>query len=277
MKEDPVRKAVLEDLRLIRRGRGPVSIDRIAVADRLIRDFGRGSVEFCYSALLEYAAKYGSDPESDVRAFFDTAGFEHADQSLDQRLNAYASVHSVDPRTALRRSDRGAERLSYLIRDSYVGIRPWGHVSLVQNGPSGQFRLEVSIDSGMKWNRPILEVNGQDVDRDVFELHEVVQDPSRLSAVYIRDPEPIVREQEPGFALYRIRIHWQMPVWPTWQTSAAIADPRLYARMIVTRNNSVSVDLDWSPLQDFDRTAPFAFEPVVENPAFTTQNPHQQA
>lgn len=184
------------------------------------------------------------------------------------------SVHNVDPRTAFRRSDRGADPISYLIRDSYFGVCPWRHISLIQNGPGARFRLEVSVDSGAKWSQPYLTVNGQEVDCDVFNLHDAVQDPMRSRAVHFRDPDLMVREQKRGFARYRIRIHWQMPVRPTWQISATIADPRVFARIFVSRDNSVSGDLDWSPREDTDRPAQFAFEPLVENPRFTPENPH---
>jgi hypothetical protein len=270
---DPIRERILDELREMRRGRGPISMDRIAVAQWLVLDLGRGSVELCYTMLLEFRDQHGADPESDIRAFYDTAGYKHTDETLEQRLRAYAEEHFVDPRTALRRSDRGAERLSHIVRDSYIGLRPWGHLALIQNGPAAQFRLEVSVDSGMAWHRPFLSVNDIDIDRSVFDLHETIQDPSRVSAVYTHLPDPILRDPPPGKPLFWINIHWQMPVWPTWSISSVVADPRLYARMTVTRNNSLAVAIDWSPMQDFDQEAPFAFEPVVERPAFMIHDP----
>ena len=64
--------------------------------------------------------------------------------NLDLRLKEYANEHRVDQRTALRRSDRGAARLSYIIRDSYLYERPMGNLVAFQHG--AMINVKVSIE-----------------------------------------------------------------------------------------------------------------------------------
>ena len=42
--------------------------------------------------------------------------------TLNERLDSYAAIHFVDPRTALRRSDRGADKLATIFRDEILFI-----------------------------------------------------------------------------------------------------------------------------------------------------------
>jgi hypothetical protein len=265
VKDDPLRERILDELRELRRGRGAMSLERIAFATSLIEDFGRGSVEQGYTALLDLLDRHGADAESDIRAYFDTAGFRYDDESLEQRLKAYGAEHFVDPRTALRRSDRGAERLSFIIRDSYVDERPWGHFSIVQDGPLVYVRLEIALDSHSKFRRPFLSINdgddygGQDVDRTNFDLHETVQNPDRLSAVYRHPPVEFIREPEPGIPPFRSSVHWQMPVWPTWVLVSQLSDTRLHAELTVSRNNRATISIDWNTNDPEIRARPFAF------------------
>jgi hypothetical protein len=247
MKDDPLRLLMLEELRELRRGRGMMTPDRIAIAKNLIEDFGRGTVEQAYTALLDLLDRHGTDPEGDVRAYFDTAGFVYDDETLEQRLKAYAAEHFVDPRTALRRSDRGAERLSYVVRDSYVGDRPWGHFSFIQDGPAVLIRLEIALDSHSKFRRPYFSVNGgDDVDRTVFDLHETIQYPDRLSAVYRHPAVALRRDAGDGQPLLYANVHWQMPVWPTWMMTGQLSDSRLFSRMTVSRNNRIAMSINWN-------------------------------
>ena len=264
MKDDPLRQLILDELREVRRGRGVMSMERIAFATNLVEDFGRGSVEQAYTALKDLLDQHGADPESDVRAYFDTAGFGFDDESLDQRLNAYSAEHFVNPRTALRRSDRGAERLSFIIRDSYIGERPWGHFSVVQDGPLILVRLEIAVDSHAKFRRPLLSINdgedygGQNVDESNFDLHETVQNPDRLSAVYRHPPVELIREPDAGIPPFRASAHWQMPVWPTWALVAQLSDTRLHSTLTVSRNNRATISIDWNTNDPEVRARPFA-------------------
>jgi hypothetical protein len=43
-----------------------------------------------------------------------------------------------------------------------------------------------------------------------------------------------------------VHIAWVMPVWPTWSLGAIFLDSRLYAKLSVSRNNFVEMDLHWA-------------------------------
>ena len=62
---------------------------------------GRGSIERAYGAMLDALVRHGADTESDIRAYFDTSGFQTPGDTLDARLKVYAEEHHVEQRTGL--------------------------------------------------------------------------------------------------------------------------------------------------------------------------------
>lgn len=43
---------------------------------------GRGSIERAYGAMLDALVRHGADTESDIRAYFDTSGFQTPGDTL---------------------------------------------------------------------------------------------------------------------------------------------------------------------------------------------------
>lgn len=115
---------------------------------------GRGSIERANGALIDAMVRHGADTESDIRAYFDTSGFQIAGDTLDQRLKAYADAHHVEQRTALRRSDRGAEKLSHILRDDLAIERPWGDISVHEVLGLVKIRVWVDVLHSAQWRRP---------------------------------------------------------------------------------------------------------------------------
>ncbi|MEO7017650.1 MAG: hypothetical protein ABI067_14105, partial [Leifsonia sp.] len=160
MKDDALREELLAELRVLRRGPGPFGQDRVAESEMLIDFVGRGSVEQAYTTLLDVLDHEGKDPEAPIRAYFEAAGYRTAGENLDERLKSYATAHNVDQRTGLRRSDRGAEQLSFILRDGFNYERPWANLIAVQSGPLVTLSVSVELPEHSKWRRPHVYING---------------------------------------------------------------------------------------------------------------------
>ncbi len=47
-------------------------------------------------------------------------------------------------------------------------------------------------------------------------------------------------------AMVSLVVHWPMPVWPTWQTAAYVADPRIISRTRTYRDRGIELRLESS-------------------------------
>lgn len=246
MAADPIGELLLVDLRHLRRMPGDVELERIVQLETLVQFVGAGSVEQTYSALLELRRLHAPDAESDIGAYFFTAGLDVGKFTLDQRLSRYAEAHHVNPRTALRRSDRGALKLSAIIRDSLEFDRPWCRMIAIQNGPVCQFSLYVELDANADWRRPHVFINCKR-DRDIeFPLRNVEGRERRLSClVRLPDQHLDTSVGELG-ALAFVQVIWAMPIWPAWDVVAHMADNRLLVHLDVQRAGTAQVNVEWS-------------------------------
>ncbi len=246
MKDDPLRLDLLEDLRLIRLGTGEFSIERLTFAESLTDFLGRGSVEQAFTSLLDYLAQQGGDLEGDVRAYFETCGVGISLDNLDLRLKEYATGHRVDQRTALRRSDRGAARLSYIIRDSYLYERPMGNLVAFQHGALINVNVSIEVIEQSQYRRPQVYINDVLQDGLEFTLHESETHPMLLEGKQSFWDIPLNIDASEDDPLATVHIAWVMPVWPTWSLGATFLDSRLYAKLSVSRNNFVEMDIHWA-------------------------------
>lgn len=245
MKDDPLRLELLAELRTLRRGTGPFSIERVALSEMLTEFVGRGSVEQAYTKLLDALRRDGSNTESDVRAFFETAGLDVEGSNLDERLKAYAATHFVDERTGLRRSDRGAERLSFVLRDEFIYERPWANIFLVQDGAFAELSVSVHLPEHALWRRPIVYLNDELQERREFELHDSDVVPGFVVGFERFPSHPLkigASEDEP---LIEVRVHWVPDVWPTWQSGVQLTDPRLFVKLANNRDYSAELSIRW--------------------------------
>jgi len=245
MKDDIIRKELLAELRRLRRAPGPFSEARVAGAEMLIDYAGSGSVEQTFTFLMDLLERDGSDPEGDVRAFFETAGHETAGNNLDERLRAYGSHHHVDERTGLRRSDRGADQISYVIRDQFHYDRPWCNLVVVQDGDQATLRVAVEMPERSQWRRPHVYIDDVKQEGREFELHDSKAASGYVTGVEIFRHVPLRVDATEDEPLLAVRVFWIMPVWPFWQTGAHIVDPRIYAKLVNNREHSAELLIYW--------------------------------
>ena len=254
---------------MLRRGPGPLGIDRIALAEMLTDFVGGGSVEQAYTTLLDVLDRDGKDPDGPIRAFFETSGFETEGENLDERLKTYARIHSVEQRTGLRRSDRGAEQLSYVLRDVFNYDRPWCNIISVQEGSYAKVGVAVHLPDHAKWRRPQVYINGEFQEGCRFELHD---DPDIDTVVVGReefeDIELTVTADE-DTPLLRVQVFWVMPVWPSWQNGTHLCDPRLFSKLVNARDHSAELTISW-----FDEAAANSWQqPLAKYPGWQRENP----
>lgn len=247
MKGDPIREALVENLRLLRRLPGPFGQAKITGdMEALLTFVGRGSEELAYTTLLDALARYGTDPEGEIRAYFETAGFDTAGDNLDERLQAYAARHFVVERTGLRRSDRGAGHLADIFRDQMVHDRPWANVFAVQTGAAVVMDIWVELPEGSLWRRPWVYVNDEETERRPWELHQKKGDPTFSTARERFLDLKLNTSADDLTSLLRVNVIWAPQVWPAWQVDVQIADPRIYARFVVDRDNSSEFSIWWA-------------------------------
>jgi hypothetical protein len=243
---DPIVETLLIDLRRLRRMPGELGVGRFVELQVLTDFVGAGSIEQANSALVELQQLHGSDPESDVGAYFFTAGLNIGRSSLDQRLKQYAEQYSVDPRTALRRSDRGAVKLSTIIRHSLQYDRPWCRVVAVQSGPTFLFSIYIELDVNSDWRRPRVSMNGTRYHDVEFTLKGVETNRNRLSSL-VRLPGQALDTSVGGSdPLVEIGVTWAMPIWPSYDVTAHLADNRLTARLITDPKGMAEIQLRWA-------------------------------
>jgi len=245
MKDDTLRRELLTELRALRRGSGPLAIERVAFSEMLIDFVGRGSVEQAYTKLLDAHRRDGSDAESDVRAYFETAGLYTPGENLNERLAAYAARHHVEERTGLRRSDRGAERLSFVLRDEFNYERPWANILLVQDGAFAELSVSVHLPSHALWRRPIVYLNDEPQERREYELHDSDVVPGFVVGFERFPRHPLNLDAGEDDPLIEVRVHWMPDVWPTWQSGVQLTDPRLYVKLANNRDYSAELTVHW--------------------------------
>jgi hypothetical protein len=273
MKDDPLRLELLAELRSLRRLPGMFGVERIALSDMLVEFVGRGSVQLAYTTLLDVNDRDGKDPEGPIRAYFETAGVGVEGDNLDARLKAYAQIHHVEQRTGLRRSDRGAEELSYVLRDVFNYERPWCNLAAVQSGARVDVAVSIHLPEHSKWRRPHVYINEVKQENRLFELHD---DPVVFGFVSGRekfDDIALDVSADDDTPLLRLRVVWIMPVWPSWQNGAHMVDPRLYARLTNDRDGSAGLTIYWTNAEAAESRA----QTLLEYPGWVNSGPSPTA
>jgi hypothetical protein len=241
VKDDPLRREIEAELRVLRTKPIPLSLENIATSYALTDAIGRGSTERALSVLMDALAQHGSEPASDIRAYFETCGIGLGGESLNQRLEAYERAHFVDRRTGLRRSDRGANKLSVILRDAAALDRPWAKLVVTEMDGGVTMGLLLDIPKSAQWRRPHVYINGKQVERE-FELHESKKGDRFLSAKERFDNMPLLAV-EPGEDEFEAHVFWIMPIWPVWGISASLRTPGLGSAFITERESGATVTL----------------------------------
>lgn len=242
---DPVRDRLREELRAVRRMSGLPDVGRLAGKDHLIEALGEGDVARAWARLLRIHDEHGSDPATDIGAYFYLAGWDVGRETVDQRAKQYADTFHVTERTAIRRGDRGIANLAVLIRDTDETARPWGLITLFQSGNTVDVivRLMLAFES---WRPATIRINGNDRSDPDFTIH---RDQAVTGGFY----HQLVLEKLPlnvGAAQFEpmvsVVVHWPMPVWPTWQTRLYVADGRIAGYARTFRDRGFEVRLEWT-------------------------------
>jgi hypothetical protein len=228
------------ELRALRKMPGPLDVDRIASTEVLTDVVGRGSTERAFTTLMALLDLHGGDPDSDVRAYFETCGHELPGHTLNQRLEAYEARHFVDSRTGLRRSNRGATQLSYILRDQLPYERPWGHIAVTERDGLVRAKVWVDVFHGAMWRRPQIYINGEGQQRD-FELHDSAND-LFATAEEVFENIPLMTSTRDE-ALFTVSAHWAMPVWSAWKVGTSLATPGLYSVLTSERHPGAEVEI----------------------------------
>lgn len=243
MLKDPVHDALLADLRAIRKMPGHPSIERLNGQSELIEALGMGDLDRAWHRFEQLRGEHGTDPKTDIGAYFYLAGHEVGRDSLEQRITKYASVFACDERTARRRGDRGATKLATIIRDRSERNRPWGLITVFQTGDKVDFivRLMMAYES---WRPAEIRLNGQDISEPVFLLHK---NPDVAGGYYhqlIAEAVPLDMAVGSGGTMASLVVHWPMPVWPTWQTLNHVANREVRAWTRTFRDRAIEVRLE---------------------------------
>lgn len=241
MKDDPLRREIEAELRALRTKPIPLSLENIATSFALTDAIGRGSTERALTVLMDALAQYGSEPASDIRAYFETCGIGLEGGSLNQRLEAYERVHFVDRRTGLRRSDRGASKLSVILRDAAALDRPWAKLVVTEMDGGVTMGLLLDIPKSAQWRRPHVYINGEQVERE-FELRDSKKGHRLLSAKERFDDVPLLTV-EPGEDEFEAHVFWIMPIWPVWGISTSLTTPGLGSAFITERESGATASL----------------------------------
>lgn len=254
MKDDPLRKELLAELRALRRSANPLGLEQIATCARLIQVIGSGSVEQAHSVLLDLFDQQSYLEESDVVTFFKTCGVEVAGSTLDARLNSIAESRYVDPRTVLRHSNAGADKLSYIVRDMTTLYRPLGKVNLLQRGNSVTCQIIIRLPRHSRYRKPDVYIDGgsEKVPNLEWSLSVDPNDPDWLVATEtISAPLCVTTNTSRYMPVWSVAVYWLMPVWASWANAFEFSDPRLSTVLSVTRNHRAEVALYF----DRERTA----------------------
>ncbi|MFH5230823.1 hypothetical protein [Antrihabitans spumae] len=243
--QDPVRDRLLTELRGLRRAPGNPSIERLTDKFELVEALGMGDTDRAWQRLDRLHEQHGTDPETDIGAYFYLAGWNVGRDTLDRRIRDYAAQFHVRDRTALRRGDRGALKLAALIRDEAETARPWGLVTLFQSGNAVDVivRLMLGFES---WRPATIRVNGNDVSDPQFTIHRNPDVEGNYFHQLIVEGVELDLNASKHSPMATIFIHWPMPVWPTWQTVAYVADPLILVRTRTFRDRGIELRLEWS-------------------------------
>lgn len=240
---DPVHDQLVRELRQVRKASGLPSIERLSGKLELIESLGLGNIERAFEVLTGYWNEYGADAESDIGAFFYTAGWRVGLETLDQRQNRYAFEFRCDPRTALRRSNRGMEKLAAIIRDRSENSRPWAALSMFQSGSQAQVVIDFNL-AYESWRPPEVQLNDEELTGLQFAV-KPAEAPGRYSSRIILPLFDLDLAVEFGEPMARLRVLWPMPIWPVWHVMAWTADPRILVRLRTFRQRAAEVSYEW--------------------------------
>ncbi len=242
--KDPTRDELVAELRRFRRGDGEPAVTRMSGLFYLVEALGDGIPERAFDEFAVLYRDHGTDPLTNVGAYFYLAGWGIGLGSVDQRRTAYVASHYAgDVSTPWRRSERGIDELVMLIRDRNEHTRPWAFVSVFQHRDTFQPFLDFNLGYE-SWQKPHVFI-GDDEAEINFHLHQHPDTKHRYTRRIIL-PESSL-DLSVGFAgtMAVVRVDWPMPVWPVWSVASWTADPRIMTHLRTFRQRAIEIRLQW--------------------------------
>ncbi|PKQ29702.1 MAG: hypothetical protein CVT60_04015 [Actinobacteria bacterium HGW-Actinobacteria-10] len=156
---------LVAELRRLRKHRQALSASNLDRAQLLVRALGDGDADVALERLISLADEHSED--RDIAAAMVSIGWDSSGTNVLDRLSEFGSLHDVDQRTVRRWSDAGINKLAVLL----VGADPWlqPHAVLVLSrvGSRVQLQIELRVRPNLVMGRPVLSVDGRDIDVDL--------------------------------------------------------------------------------------------------------------
>lgn len=243
MPDDVMRRELVDDLRALRRVEGEPTESRFADRRALIEHLGRGSVTTAFKRFMALAEEVGLDVGSPAHAYFFTAGVSVGGNNLDDRLRTYSETYFVVEKTALRRSDRGAELIAHIIRDRSVVQRPEVYLWLTQDGPIVGLTASFMRMRNLAYREPRLYVNGDAHDLPDLTWSEFEPNTGLMRARHRVEVD--LRESRQRHRLVNFHLWWIPRMRPTFELRASITDLRLAPSLRVDHEYRASAEIYW--------------------------------
>lgn len=263
--KDPLHAELVRELTKFRKGAGLPDVVRLTGLFYLVESLGDGLPERAFEELSRLYEEFGTDPLTNVGAFFYLAGWGIGLDTVDQRRFRYVDEYlAANISTPWRRSTRGIKELAKIIRDRSEHSRPWAFVSIFQSKDTFQPVLDFNLGHE-SWQPPEVFIDGEAVPVD-FHVHENTQEPGRYTRRIVLPESKL--NLDVGFAdtMAVVRVRWPMPVWPVWSVLSWTADPRIMTHLRTFRQRAVEVRLQW-----WRETPPSSVDGLVTDGAIWAQ------
>lgn len=241
--KDPVRDALIRELKIFRKGEGHPTPARMTDLFYLVEALGDGIPERAFEEFSRIYEEHGRDPETAIGAFFYLSGWGVGLDSMEKRRFRYRDEFVRDISTPFRRSNRGIAELATILRDRNEHSRPWAFVSVFQSKNAFQPFLDFNLGYE-SWQKPRVFINGEEVEID-FHLHKNPDTEHRYTRRIVLPETPLNIEVGFGERMAVVRVDWPMPVWPVWSVMSWTADPRILTHLRTFRSRSIEVSLQW--------------------------------
>lgn len=241
---DPTRDEIARELIVFRKGAGEPDVHRLVPLFYLTEALGDGNPEEALETLTRYKRELGSDPMSNIGAFFYLSGWDIGFDTIDRRRQQYLDEHYAgNISTPWRRSERGIRELAAVIRDRTESHRPWAFVSIFQSGGTFQPVLDFNMNYE-SWQPPKVFIDHEPIPLD-FHVHRDTQQDGRFTRRIVLPESPLRTDVGFAEAMATVRVHWPMPVSPVWSLLSWTADPRIMSHMRTFRERAVEVSVQW--------------------------------
>ncbi len=242
--KDPLHGELLRELRMFRRGKGLPNEARIAGLFYLVEALGDGDADQAFAALAQLHTEHGQDPITDIGAYFYLCGWDIGFDSIDERRSRYVEdFYASDVSTPWRRSARGMDQLTTLIRNRSEHRRPWAFVSIFQSGEKFQPVLDFNL-AHESWRPPRAFIDEVELDLE-FHVHPSSTVEGLYNRRYVLPEASLDTDVTFAGSMASVKVIWQMPIAPLWSLLSWTADPRVMTHMRTFRDRAVEVRLQW--------------------------------